>query len=141
MSHLTAATISVGNVSLPIVDCQHWCIAAQQPMCREGYSVTDCETCAVRKPRDGDLANPPLYEMGESRGGVGRRSKPQTQQPIGSVAAPQTGWRGLGDVIASATSALGIKPCGGCGRRRDALNRLVPFKPPAEQEILGDPNE
>ena len=36
-------------------------------------------------------------------------------------------WRGLGDVIASATKAIGIKPCGGCSKRQAALNKLVPF--------------
>lgn len=34
---------------------------------------------------------------------------------------------GLGDVIKRATSALGIKPCGGCQRRADRLNRWVVF--------------
>ena len=34
---------------------------------------------------------------------------------------------GLGDVIARATSAVGIKPCGGCQKRREALNKLIPF--------------
>lgn len=37
-------------------------------------------------------------------------------------------WRGLGDVIASATKALGIKTCGPCNQRREALNKAVPFK-------------
>jgi hypothetical protein len=35
---------------------------------------------------------------------------------------------GLGDVIKRATTAVGIKPCSGCGRRAAALNRIV-FKP------------
>jgi len=35
--------------------------------------------------------------------------------------------RGLGDVIAAATTAVGIKPCGGCKQRQEALNKLVPF--------------
>jgi hypothetical protein len=34
---------------------------------------------------------------------------------------------GLGDVITKSTSALGIKPCGGCGRRAAALNRWLVF--------------
>lgn len=34
---------------------------------------------------------------------------------------------GLGDVIKRATSAIGIKPCGGCGRRAAALNRWMIF--------------
>ena len=35
--------------------------------------------------------------------------------------------RGLGDFVASITSAVGIKPCGGCKKRQEALNKLVPF--------------
>ena len=34
---------------------------------------------------------------------------------------------GLGDVVTKSTSALGIKPCGGCGRRAAALNRWLVF--------------
>lgn len=34
---------------------------------------------------------------------------------------------GLGDVIKRATSAVGIKPCGGCSRRAAALNRWMVF--------------
>jgi hypothetical protein len=34
---------------------------------------------------------------------------------------------GLGDVIKRATSYLGKHPCGGCGRRADALNRWLVF--------------
>ena len=34
---------------------------------------------------------------------------------------------GLGDVIKRSSSYLGIKPCGGCGGRADALNRWLVF--------------
>ncbi len=37
---------------------------------------------------------------------------------------------GLGDVIKRATSAVGIKPCGGCQQRAAALNRWVVFTGP-----------
>lgn len=37
---------------------------------------------------------------------------------------------GLGDVIKRATSAAGIKPCGGCQRRAAALNRWLTFTGP-----------
>jgi len=37
--------------------------------------------------------------------------------------------RGLGDTIAKATKAIGIKPCGGCKKRQAALNKLLPYKP------------
>lgn len=34
---------------------------------------------------------------------------------------------GLGDAIQHATSSVGIGPCGGCGRRAEALNRFLAF--------------
>jgi hypothetical protein len=34
---------------------------------------------------------------------------------------------GLGDVVQRATSYLGIRPCGGCTQRRDALNQRMVF--------------
>jgi len=36
--------------------------------------------------------------------------------------------RGLGDTIAKITKAVGIKPCGGCEKRREKLNALLPYK-------------
>ena len=36
---------------------------------------------------------------------------------------------GLGDVIKRATYAAGIKPCGGCRRRAEALNRWLVVTP------------
>lgn len=36
--------------------------------------------------------------------------------------------RGLGDTIAQATKAIGIKPCGGCKKRQAKLNATVPYK-------------
>jgi hypothetical protein len=35
--------------------------------------------------------------------------------------------RGLGDAVARVTGALGIRPCPGCDKRREGLNRAVPF--------------
>jgi hypothetical protein len=37
---------------------------------------------------------------------------------------------GLGDVIKRATSVAGIKPCGGCARRAERLNRWLAFSGP-----------
>jgi hypothetical protein len=34
---------------------------------------------------------------------------------------------GAGDVIKRGTSAVGIRPCGGCQRRAAALNRRIVF--------------
>lgn len=46
--------------------------------------------------------------------------------------------RGLGDVVANLTKAVGVKPCGGCQKRQEALNRLVPF---AQQPQMQPPDE
>ncbi|HEY3496794.1 MAG TPA: hypothetical protein VGK73_18980 [Polyangiaceae bacterium] len=35
---------------------------------------------------------------------------------------------GLGDVVKHVTSAVGIKPCSGCQRRAEALNRFAQFE-------------
>lgn len=40
-----------------------------------------------------------------------------------AAACPEVG---LGDVVASATGAVGIRPCGGCKKRQEALNRRTP---------------
>jgi hypothetical protein len=52
-------------------------------------------------------------------------------KPEGWDATPESKLRGLGDVVAAITSAVGIPPCGGCEERRDALNRIVPFSRPS----------
>tara|TARA_R100000458_G_C8277993_1_gene253813 strand:+ start:6243 stop:6656 length:414 start_codon:yes stop_codon:yes gene_type:complete len=36
--------------------------------------------------------------------------------------------RGLGDTIAKATKAVGIKPCGKCKKRQAKLNKMFPYK-------------
>jgi hypothetical protein len=35
-------------------------------------------------------------------------------------------WVGLGTAIARMTTRVGIKPCAGCKRRKEALDRLFP---------------
>ena len=37
--------------------------------------------------------------------------------------------RGLGDVIATMTKAVGIPQCAGCKKRQETLNKIVPFAP------------
>ena len=36
---------------------------------------------------------------------------------------------GLGDAVKAATKAVGAKPCGGCKKRADWLNRKVTLEP------------
>ncbi len=33
---------------------------------------------------------------------------------------------GIGDVVAAATTAVGVKPCGGCAKRKATLNKATP---------------
>jgi hypothetical protein len=61
-----------------------------------------------------------------SRNGVSRkggRKRYRVRLP-GFVADEDVG---LGDAIKRATSTVGIRPCGGCGRRAAALNRWMAF--------------
>jgi hypothetical protein len=43
-----------------------------------------------------------------------------------SVVDKQSLTPGVGDVVAGATKAVGIKPCGGCQKRQAAMNRATP---------------
>ena len=36
--------------------------------------------------------------------------------------------KGLGDSIAKLTKKVGIKPCGGCRKRQEKLNKMFPYK-------------
>jgi hypothetical protein len=51
------------------------------------------------------------------------RSKPRSEPRVG-----------LGDVVAAATTAVGIKPCEPCERRKETLNALTP---PVAARTLG----
>jgi hypothetical protein len=53
-----------------------------------------------------------------------RRAKPYRVRLPGFVSDEEVG---LGDVIKRATSTVGIRPCGGCDRRAEALNRWFTF--------------
>jgi hypothetical protein len=51
--------------------------------------------------------------------------------PIGGLKVvdctrPKKKSRGLGDAVAKVTTLVGIKPCGGCKRRQEQLNRAIP---------------
>lgn len=36
--------------------------------------------------------------------------------------------RGVGDTVAKVTKAFGVKPCGRCKKRQEALNKILPYK-------------
>lgn len=35
---------------------------------------------------------------------------------------------GAGDTVANLTKAVGIKPCGGCKKRKEWLNKKLPYR-------------
>ena len=47
---------------------------------------------------------------------------------IEKAAGLEAPMRGLGDLVAMMTTAVGIKPCAGCVKRQAALNRMFPSK-------------
>jgi hypothetical protein len=71
-----------------------------------------------------------MIDMAERKKASPRETEqPEERQPY-RVRLPgfvKEGEVGLGDVIKRATYSVGIRPCGGCGRRATALNRRVVF--------------
>jgi len=46
-----------------------------------------------------------------------------------SIVVPSLDSQGLGDTIAKVTRAMGVKkPCGGCQKRKDKLNKIFPYR-------------
>jgi len=54
---------------------------------------------------------------------LGGRPKRTVPVPLGQTEGP----RGLGDLVARWTKAIGLKQCEGCRRRQRVLNRRFPF--------------
>lgn len=118
---MTIGTLNISGLSLPIADCKSWRVAGTAPVCILGLDTAQCETCSSRDSREGNIIDPPLF--------AGMASPP-APTPIVAPTRPerQPRMRGMGDVVQAITKALHIGTCGGCAKRRDALNRIIPFK-------------
>jgi hypothetical protein len=46
--------------------------------------------------------------------------------------------KGVGDTIAKMTKAIGIKPCGGCKKRQEWLNKKFPYKNSLDSEDMDE---
>jgi hypothetical protein len=112
------------TVMLPIVDCRKWRVVHGAPECVLGRDVNACAACEVRESREGNLREPPVLGTEPRPAAAPAFSLSAEAMPAEPQRQP---WRGMGDVVASATKLVGIQPCGGCQRRREALNRLMPF--------------
>lgn len=96
---------------------------------RPAEEVERLRACAVAADESGmtfDLNSPCYREL------VGKSAGWNPSMPA----------RGLGDLVAKATSAVGIKPCAECKRRQEKLNRLFRFRradaeppPPLESRL------
>jgi hypothetical protein len=98
--------ITVNGIELAVVDCLHWSPSGGNPECLAGHDLSQCGSCSFRKER------PQVRSQN-----LVPHTRDQQRNRI----------RGLGDLIAAGTRAVGIRPCGGCKKRQEALNRMVPF--------------
>jgi len=133
---MTLGTLNISGISLPIADCKSWRVAGTAPVCLLGLDTAQCDTCGSRVSREGNIIDPPLF--------AGMKSPP----PAAEIVAPtrparEPRLRGMGDVVQAMTKAVGIRTCGGCAKRREALNRMIPFgqketSPPPEGNGEGE---
>lgn len=118
-------------------DCVSWRIVGTEPNCSRGLPM-DCAACPHRESRNGNFHHPPVYyipavhpamQTTDSVRLPKKVRKDGTERPCcqDTIAKADQKIRGLGDVVAKATSAVGIKPCGGCKKRQEALNKMFPF--------------
>jgi hypothetical protein len=102
---------------------------ARQAAVRPPEWLTELEACIVKRANGWvwvDQDRPQYLAMMAKYRGQPRPSLNVEGPPTAEWPAPRP--RGLGDTIARVTKALGIKPCGGCQKRQEALNKLVPYK-------------
>jgi hypothetical protein len=121
----TCGQVGFGDHRIDIVDCRLWQLQGRTPVCTAGHDLAACGTCPHRVSREGNLIDPPILAG----------TMPQAASaPAAAPAPPRERMRGLGDAVARVTKAVGIKPCGGCQKRRELLNKAFPFKqnPPPE---------
>ena len=52
----------------------------------------------------------------------------ETQKVLRARQEAMNASKGLGDTIAKMTGAMGIRPCGGCKKRQELLNRMFPYE-------------
>lgn len=112
--------LTVNGKAIEPVDCTRWVVRGMTPCCRMGLDVSKCSDCSEQEPRNGNWTNPPVYEL------------PANTAQASPAVAPAPRLRGLGDVVAKVTTAIGIRPCGGCKKRQEQLNKAVPFGKPKE---------
>ena len=125
---MTTLKIRFGSREYEVPDCKSCQVQNYSPRCLRGLDMKTCATCDKRESRNGDYHHPPLVIVSMSVPSP-QQAAPKPAEPAAPASEPM---RGLGDAVAKVTKTLGIKECGGCKKRREALNKLVPFKTPPE---------
>ncbi len=92
----------------------------------EGY-VSECLAAATRRTETHLWLDEESVDVKALRERYARNGDTKAQKMRGAAPAPAPRMRGLGDVVARVTSAVGVKPCGRCKRNQARLNELVPF--------------
>jgi len=107
--------VHVGRKRFDAPDCREWAVKGGQPFCRIGEDLSACGTCARRTSRNNNWHDPPIMLRIDG-------------QPIKPAPTPAPA-KGLGDVVARALEAVGIRKRQGCkcGQRQATLNRWFPF--------------
>lgn len=134
MNPPTYGHVQYGDTAIPIIDCRSWKLTGRTPTCTAGHDLAGCGSCPHRIGREGNLYDPPIMD-GLTAPDAAQGNVAPPAAPVAPAPARER-MRGLGDAVARMTKAVGIKPCGGCQKRREALNRAFPFKenpPPKSQ--------
>tara|TARA_A100001515_G_scaffold129321_1_gene115949 strand:+ start:105 stop:557 length:453 start_codon:yes stop_codon:yes gene_type:complete len=79
---------------------------------------TDCFGCSKYRPKFQILRYGKPVGDAPEEAGTNENKEPDVPQKS----------RGLGDTIAKATKAFGIKPCGACKKRQEKLNKMFSYK-------------
>lgn len=128
----TYGHVQYGDLAIPIIDCKAWKLSGRTPTCTAGHDLAGCGSCPHRIAREGNLYDPPIMDgLTAPEAAEGNVAPPAAFPAPAPAREPM---RGLGDAVARMTKAVGIKPCGGCQKRRELLNKAFPFKqnPPPE---------
>jgi hypothetical protein len=114
-----------GKGNLMQIDCVHWkdCGIPRAGCCTIGaWQTPSHEACLTMCELRLSLSDPDLETKLEIINNP-KKPKPKKKSACGS--------RGFGDTIKSVIDkvTLGkVKPCGGCKKRQEALNKLLPYK-------------
>lgn len=105
--------------------------SSSSPLTNDGPARLEPPPSAVReRPHATPQAQPRGADRPQALAAVAVSGPPEMPVKERTQAA------GLGDVVKSVTSAIGIHPCAGCHKRAEALNRAFPFggvkTPPAD---------